>query len=44
MNAIFLAHINEFYKILFDSVRETISSFGTKELGAKMGMIAVLHT
>jgi hypothetical protein len=44
LNAIALAHPNELYKIIFDSVWETISSFGTKELGAKMGMIAVLHT
>jgi hypothetical protein len=46
LNAIALAHPKELYKILFDSVWETISSFGNnpKELGAKMGMIAVLHT
>jgi hypothetical protein len=46
LNAIALAHPNELYKILFDSVWETISCFGNnpKELGAKMGMIAVLHT
>ena len=44
LNAISLGHPNELYKILFDSVRETISSFCTKELGTKMGMIAVLHT
>jgi hypothetical protein len=34
------------YKILFDSVWETLSAFGNnpKHLGAKLGMIAVLHT
>jgi hypothetical protein len=44
LNTIALSHPQVLYKILFDSVWETISSFGTKELGAKMGMIAVLHT
>ena len=34
------------YEILFDSVWETLSTFGgnPKHLGAKLGMIAVLHT
>jgi hypothetical protein len=34
------------YKILFDSVWQTLSAFGNtpKHLGAKLGMIAVLHT
>ncbi|WP_299673094.1 transposase, partial [uncultured Polaribacter sp.] len=34
------------YKILFDSVWETLCCFGDapKHLGAKLGMIAVLHT
>jgi hypothetical protein len=34
------------YKILFDTVWETLSAFGNdrEHLGAKLGMIAVLHT
>jgi len=34
------------YKILFDTVWETLTAFGNnpKHLGAKLGMIAVLHT
>jgi hypothetical protein len=34
------------YKILFDSVWETLSAFGnnSKHLGAKLGMISILHT
>jgi hypothetical protein len=34
------------YKILFDSVWETLSAFGNnpKHLGAKLGMISILHT
>jgi hypothetical protein len=46
LNAIALAHPKELYKILFDSVWQTISCFGNnpKELGAKMVMIAVFDT
>lgn len=46
LNAVALAHPKILYGILFDSVWETLSSFGNnpKHLGAKMGMIAVLHT
>jgi len=34
------------YKILFDTVWETLSAFGTnpRHLGAKLALIAVLHT
>lgn len=46
LNTIALGHPRVVYKILFDSVWETISCFANnpKELGAKMGMIAILHT
>jgi hypothetical protein len=44
LNTVALQYPEKLYKILFDTVWYTISSFGTKELGAKMGMIAVLHT
>ena len=32
------------YKTLFDAAWQTLQSFGTNNLGAKMGMIAILHT
>lgn len=46
LNPIALSHPKIVYRILFDAVWETLSSFAKnpKELGAKMGMIAVLHT
>jgi hypothetical protein len=46
LNPIALRHPETLYKILFDSVWETLSAFAKnpKHLGAKMGMIAVLHT
>lgn len=46
LNAIALTHPKILYSILFDSVWETLSCFAKnpKQLGAKMGMIAVLHT
>ena len=46
LNSIALSHPKILYKILFDAVWETLSAFGNnpKHLGAKMGMIAVLHT
>ncbi len=46
LNAIALSHPKIVYSILFDSVWETLCCFAKnpKELGAKMGMIAVLHT
>ena len=41
-----LSYPREVYKLLFDSAWEILSTFGNnpKHLGAKMGMIAVLHT
>ena len=41
-----LQHPRVLYKLLFESVWETLSAFGNnpKHLGAKLGMIAVLHT
>ena len=46
LNDIALKKSNIIYSILFKSAWETISQFGDnpKHLGAKMGMIAVLHT
>jgi len=46
LNPVALSHPRTLYKILFDSVWETLSAFGNdpKHLGAKLGMIAVLHT
>lgn len=44
LNAVALQYPAQLYKMLFDTVWETISFFGMQELGAKMGMIAVLHT
>ena len=46
LGPIALRHSAKLYKILFDSVWETLSAFGDnpKHLGAKMGMIAILHT
>jgi hypothetical protein len=46
LNPVAIRYPQVLYKILFDSVWETLSSFGNnpKHLGAKLGMIAVLHT
>ena len=46
INPIALQYPKEVYKVLFATVWETLSAFGNnpKHLGAKMGMIAVLHT
>lgn len=46
LNYVARAYPQVLYKILFDSVWETLSAFGKnpKHLGAKLGMIAVLHT
>ena len=46
LNPIALSQPKVLYKILFDSVWETLSTFGNnpKHLGAKLGMIAILHT
>ena len=46
LNTVALQYPEKLYKILFDSVWQTLSCFADnpKELGAKMGMIAVLHT
>jgi len=46
INTVALSHPEIVYKILFDTVWETLTAFGNnpKHLGAKMGMIAVLHT
>lgn len=46
LNPVALSYPQVLYKILFDSVWETLSAFGNnpKHLGAKLGMIAVLHT
>ena len=46
LNPVALRYPQVLYKILFDSVWETLSAFGNnpKHLGAKLGMIAVLHT
>jgi len=46
LNPVAIRHPKVLYKILFNSVWETLSAFGNnpKHLGAKLGMIAVLHT
>ena len=46
LNFVALRYPRVLYKILFDTVWETLSAFGNnpKHLGAKLGMIAVLHT
>ena len=46
LNPVAIRHPKVLYKILFDSVWETLSAFGNnpKHLGGKLGMIAVLHT
>ena len=46
LNFVAIRYPQVLYKILFDSVWETLSAFGNnpKHLGAKLGMIAVLHT
>jgi hypothetical protein len=46
LNALFLAEPKKMYNLLFTSSWETIRKFGLdyKHLGAKTGMIAVLHT
>jgi len=46
LNQIFLAHQRLMYDLLFKSAWETIKKFGLdhKHLGAKTGMVALLHT
>lgn len=46
LNQVALSHPQKLYKTLFDTVWQTLSAFGNnpKALGAKLGMIAVLHT
>jgi len=46
LNFVAIRHPQVLYKILFDTVWETLTAFGNnpKHLGAKLGMIAVLHT
>lgn len=46
LNPVAIRYPKVLYKILFDSVWQTLSAFGNtpKHLGAKLGMIAVLHT
>ncbi len=46
LNPVAIRYPKVLYKILFDTVWETLSAFGNnpKHLGAKLGMIAVLHT
>lgn len=46
LNSVALQYPKELYKILFDSAWKTLVAFGNnpKDLGAKIGMIAVLHT
>jgi hypothetical protein len=46
LNPVVIRYPKVLYKILFDSVWQTLSAFGNtpKHLGAKLGMIAVLHT
>ena len=46
LNYVAIRYPKVLYKILFDSVWETLTAFGNnpKHLGAKLGMIAVLHT
>lgn len=46
LNTVAIGYPRVLYKILFDSVWETLSAFGnnSKHLGAKLGMISILHT
>lgn len=46
LNTVAIGYPRVLYKILFDSVWETLSAFGNnpKHLGAKLGMISILHT
>ena len=46
LNFVAIRYPQVLYKILFDTVWETLTAFGNspKHLGAKLGMIAVLHT
>lgn len=46
LNTVALKHPRELYKTLFDTAWATLKAFGDnpKHLGAKMGMIAILHT
>ncbi|WP_438712817.1 IS91 family transposase [Aquimarina muelleri] len=46
LNYVAIRYPKVLYNILFDSVWQTLSAFGNnpKHLGAKLGMIAVLHT
>jgi hypothetical protein len=46
LNPVAIQHPKVLYKVLFNSVWETLCAFGDnpKHLGAKLGMIAVLHT
>jgi len=46
LNTVALKHPRELYKTLFDTAWSTLKAFGDnpKHLGAKMGMIAILHT
>jgi hypothetical protein len=46
LNFVALRYPRVLYKILFDTVWETLSAFGDnpEHLGARLGMIAVLHT
>ena len=46
LNALCLSHPEQLYTILFQASRQTVMQLGDddKHLGAKMGMISVLHT
>lgn len=46
LNPVAVQYPKQIYKMLFDAAWETLTAFGDnpKHLGAKMGMIAVLHT
>jgi hypothetical protein len=46
LNFVALRYPRVLYKILFDTVWETLSAFGNnpEHLGGKLGMVAVLHT
>lgn len=44
LNEVALRYSKEVYRSLFKASWDTLSLFGEKELGVKMGMIAVLHT
>jgi hypothetical protein len=46
LNSVAIHYPQVLYKILFDSAWEILSAFGNnpKHLGAKLGMIAVLHS